>query len=145
MEKQLLGETQETLDNMMGALAAADSIDVACGVVSQSLELRTRDRERKLIHKIDEALQRIEDGTYGYCEETGEPISCVALKRDPLLRSASRLRNATNATRRSTRRIRKQLPSGLGAAGGLERLFWRRYLRDLGRCVRDSNVESKKN
>lgn len=83
-KKQLLGETQETLDNMTGALAAADSIDVACGVVSQSLELRTRDRERKLIHKIDEALQRIEDGTYGYCEETGEPISLRRLEARPI-------------------------------------------------------------
>lgn len=83
-KKQLLGETQETLTNMTGALAAADSIDLACGVASQSLELRTRDRERKLIHKIDEALQRIEDGTYGYCEETGEPISLRRLEARPI-------------------------------------------------------------
>lgn len=83
-KKQLMSERQETVDNMPGTLAAADSIDVACGVMSQSLELRTRDRERKLIHKIDEALQRIEDGTYGYCEETGEPISLRRLEARPI-------------------------------------------------------------
>ena len=83
-KKQLLEEMQETKNNMPGTLAAADSIDVACGVMSQSLELRTRDRERKLIHKIDEALQRLEDGTYGYCEETGEPISLRRLEARPI-------------------------------------------------------------
>lgn len=83
-KKQLLEEMQETKNNMPGTLAAADSIDVACGVVSQSLELRTRDRERKLIHKIDEALQRLDDGTYGYCEETGEPISLRRLEARPI-------------------------------------------------------------
>lgn len=83
-KKQLLNEIQETKNNMPGTLAAADSIDVACGVMSQSLELRTRDRERKLIHKIDEALQRLDEGTYGYCEETGEPISLRRLEARPI-------------------------------------------------------------
>lgn len=83
-KKQLLEEMQETKNNMPGTLAAADSIDVACSVVSQSLELRTRDRERKLIHKIDEALQRLDEGTYGYCEETGEPISLRRLEARPI-------------------------------------------------------------
>jgi DnaK suppressor protein len=84
-KKQLLTEIQETVYNMPGSLSSADAIDVACNVVSQSLELRTRDRERKLIHKIDEALQRIEDGTYGYCEETGDPISLRRLESRPIV------------------------------------------------------------
>ncbi|MDR1908022.1 MAG: RNA polymerase-binding protein DksA [Holosporales bacterium] len=83
-KKQLLAEMQETIEHLPGTLSAADSIDVACNAVSQSLELRTRDRERKLIHKIDEALQRIEDGNYGYCEETGEPISLKRLDARPI-------------------------------------------------------------
>ncbi|MDR3285093.1 MAG: RNA polymerase-binding protein DksA [Holosporales bacterium] len=83
-KKQLYDEFQETLKQMPGTLVAADSIDVASNVVSQSIELRARDRERKLIHKIDEALQRIEDGTYGYCEETGEPISLRRLEARPI-------------------------------------------------------------
>eukprot|EP01037_Dinobryon_pediforme_P011202 gene11202-11284_t len=61
-----------------------DVIDVACNVVNQAIELRTRDRERKLINKIDEALRRIENGTYGYCEETGEPISLRRLEARPI-------------------------------------------------------------
>ncbi|MDR1598147.1 MAG: RNA polymerase-binding protein DksA [Holosporales bacterium] len=83
-KKQLLAEMHETIEHLPGTLSAADSIDVACNAVSQSLELRTRDRERKLIHKIDEALQRISDGTYGYCEETGEPISLKRLDARPI-------------------------------------------------------------
>jgi DnaK suppressor protein len=83
-KKQILSEMKETIDQMPGKLAESDVIDLACSVVSQSLELRTRDRERKLIHKIDEALQRIEDGTYGYCEETGEPIGLKRLEARPI-------------------------------------------------------------
>ena len=83
-KKQLKEEFQETLKHMPGSLASADAIDVASNVVSQSIELRARDRERKLIYKIDEALQRIEDGSYGYCEETGEPISLKRLEARPI-------------------------------------------------------------
>lgn len=83
-KKQLLTEIQETIEHMPGTLSSADSIDVACNAVSQSIELRTRDRERKLIHKIDEALQRISDGSYGYCEETGDPISLRRLDARPI-------------------------------------------------------------
>jgi DnaK suppressor protein len=82
--EQLSREFQETLDQMPGTLSAADSIDVASNSVNQSIELRARDRERKLIHKIDDALQRISDGTYGYCEETGEPISLQRLEARPI-------------------------------------------------------------
>jgi DnaK suppressor protein len=83
-KRQILSEMKETLEQMPGTLSAADAIDVACGVMSQSIELRARDRERKLIHKIDEALQRIYEGTYGYCEETGEPISLKRLEARPV-------------------------------------------------------------
>lgn len=83
-KKQILKEMQDTVQQMPGTLASADSLDVACNAVSQSLELRTRDRERKLIYKIDEALRRIEEKAYGYCEETGEPISLKRLEARPI-------------------------------------------------------------
>ena len=73
---QLLQECSESINQMQDKpLNEADIIDVACNEINQSIELRTRDRERKLINKINEALRRIDDGSYGYCEETGEPIS----------------------------------------------------------------------
>jgi DnaK suppressor protein len=83
-KRQLQDEFQETLRQMPGTLASADALDVASSVMSQTLELRARDRERKLIHKIDEALQRIDDRNYGYCEETGEPISLRRLEARPI-------------------------------------------------------------
>ena len=82
-KKRLMEDFSATRKEMPGSLASADSIDIASTVVMQSLELRTRDRERKLIHKIDEALQRIEDNVYGYCEETGDPISLRRLEARP--------------------------------------------------------------
>ncbi|HLA19882.1 MAG TPA: RNA polymerase-binding protein DksA, partial [Pseudolabrys sp.] len=61
-----------------------DLTDRASSETEKALELRTRDRQRKLIAKIDEALARIDDGTYGYCEETGEPISLRRLEARPI-------------------------------------------------------------
>ena len=61
-----------------------DNADRASIESERSLELRTRDRERKLINKIDAALQRIEDGSYGYCDETGDPISIKRLEARPV-------------------------------------------------------------
>ena len=61
-----------------------DLADRASSEADRSLELRTRDRQRKLIAKIDSALRRIEDGTYGYCEETGEPIGLKRLDARPI-------------------------------------------------------------
>ncbi len=58
--------------------------DRASTEIDRSLELRTRDRARKLISKIDDALERLEEGTYGYCEETGEPISLRRLEARPI-------------------------------------------------------------
>ena len=61
-----------------------DLADRASSETDRSIELRARDRQRKLIAKIDEALTRIDDGTYGYCEETGEPISLRRLEARPI-------------------------------------------------------------
>lgn len=61
-----------------------DLVDRASSESDRALELRTRDRQRKLISKIDAALQRIDEGTYGYCEETGEPISLKRLDARPI-------------------------------------------------------------
>ena len=80
----LLIESSETLQHLQeGGIAEPDIADRASRETDRSLELRTRDRERKLIAKIDEALQRIEDDSYGYCEETGEPISVRRLEARP--------------------------------------------------------------
>lgn len=82
---ELLGESSETLKNMQEeSLAEPDMADRASLEADRSLELRTRDRQRKLISKIDEALERIDDGNYGYCEETGEPIALRRLEARPI-------------------------------------------------------------
>lgn len=84
-KEQLVKESNETLTHMQGeAVQEADVIDCASQEFDRALELRTRDRERKLISKIDEALRRIEDGTYGYCDETGEPIGVRRLEARPI-------------------------------------------------------------
>ncbi len=83
--EQLLKETEDTIDNLKeGGLAAADVADRASAEADKALELRTRDRARKLISKINSALYRIEDGTYGYCEETGDPIGLERLIARPI-------------------------------------------------------------
>jgi DnaK suppressor protein len=74
--------TIEALQNDVGTMP--DLADRASTETDRSLELRARDRQRKLISKIDSALRRIEDGTYGYCEETGEPISLKRLDARPV-------------------------------------------------------------
>ena len=82
---EILRESRETLMNLQEENhALADIADRASNETDRSLELRTRDRQRKLIAKIDAALGRIEDGTYGYCEETGEPISLRRLDARPI-------------------------------------------------------------
>src|ERR1700743_2407370 len=71
----ILRESRETLSHLQSETENnPDLPDRASSETDRALELRTRDRQRKLIAKIDEALRRIEDGSYGYCEETGEPI-----------------------------------------------------------------------
>ena len=83
--EELLRESNETIHNTLQGteLQKPDLADRASAETDHALELRTRDRERKLITKINEALLRIEDGTYGYCEETGEPIAVARLDARP--------------------------------------------------------------
>ncbi len=82
---ELLRESGETLNHLQSeSLAEPDLTDRATLETDRSLELRTRDRERKLISKIDSALERIDNGTYGYCEETNEPISLRRLEARPV-------------------------------------------------------------
>ena len=74
-KKSLLAQSQDTLEELrQGGLNQPDELDRASMETDKALDLRTKDRARKLISKINDALKRIEDGTYGYCEETGEPI-----------------------------------------------------------------------
>ncbi len=81
----LLQESSETLVHLQESSSAEpDLADRASLETDRSLELRTRDRERKLLSKIDAALARIEDGTYGYCEETMEPIAIRRLEARPI-------------------------------------------------------------
>lgn len=81
----LVREAGETLSSLSeGGIAEADLADRASVETDRALELRTRDRSRKLINKIDQALERIEQGIYGYCEESGEPISLRRLEARPI-------------------------------------------------------------
>ena len=82
---ELLRDSTETLQHLQeDTVAAPDLADRASAETDRALELRARDRERKLIAKIDSALRRIEDGTYGYCEITDEPISVRRLEARPI-------------------------------------------------------------
>ena len=82
---ELIEESNQTLQNMQEeSLAQPDLADRATAETDRSLELRTRDRFRKLISKIDQALIRIENGSYGWCEETGEPIGLRRLEARPI-------------------------------------------------------------
>jgi len=81
----ILRESRETLSHLQSETENhPDLADRASSETDRALELRTRDRQRKLISKIDEALRRIEDGSYGYCEETGEPIGLARLEARPI-------------------------------------------------------------
>ena len=81
---EILKEARETLQHLQDeSQNHPDFADRASSETDRAIELRARDRQRKLIAKIDAALQRIEDGTYGYCEETGEPISLGRLEARP--------------------------------------------------------------
>jgi DnaK suppressor protein len=81
----ILKESAGTLQQLqIDSLREPDLTDRASSETDWSIELRTRDRQRKLISKIDAALRRIEDGEYGYCEVTGEPISLGRLEARPI-------------------------------------------------------------
>ena len=85
-KKDLLKESSQTLKKLQKEenTPKPDLTDRATEEIERSFELRTRDRERKLINKINEALKRIDDGSYGYCEETGEPIGIRRLEARPV-------------------------------------------------------------
>ena len=85
-KNELLKESSQTLTNMQKEenTAKPDITDRASEEIERSFELRTRDRERKLINKIESALRRIQEGSYGYCEDTGEPIGIKRLEARPV-------------------------------------------------------------
>jgi DnaK suppressor protein len=84
-KNDILREAKETLGHLAEESANhPDLADRASSETDRAIELRARDRQRKLIAKIDAAMQRIDEGTYGYCEETGEPISLKRLDARPI-------------------------------------------------------------
>ena len=84
-KKLLMSEAEKTMDHMkQDSSKLSDPNDAATQEEEFRLELRTRDRERKLISKIDQALSRIDDGSYGFCEDTGEPIGIKRLEARPI-------------------------------------------------------------
>ena len=84
-KEEILRESRETLNQLqVDNQNHPDLADRASSETDRAIELRARDRQRKLIAKIDAALKRIDDGTYGYCEETGEPISLKRLDARPI-------------------------------------------------------------
>jgi DnaK suppressor protein len=83
--EELLEDAHETLHSLReGVVNEADIADRATSEANRALELRTRDRARKLIAKIDDALERIEEGSYGFCQETHEPIGISRLDARPI-------------------------------------------------------------
>ncbi|HWW47092.1 MAG TPA: RNA polymerase-binding protein DksA [Xanthobacteraceae bacterium] len=84
-KEEILREARMTLQQLQEEnVNHPDLADRASSETDRAIELRARDRQRKLISKIDAALQRIEDNSYGYCEETGEPISLKRLEARPI-------------------------------------------------------------
>lgn len=81
---ELLKQSEDVREVLEERNVEPDLIDSACNLANQAFELRTKDRARKLIHKIDQAIERINNGTYGYCEETGEPIGLKRLEARPI-------------------------------------------------------------
>jgi len=84
-KEDILRESRETVTHLQAETENhPDLADRASSETDRALELRTRDRQRKLISKNDDALRRIEEGAYGYCEETGEPIGLARLEARPI-------------------------------------------------------------
>ncbi len=84
-KEDILKESRETVTHLQTETENhPDLADRASSETDRALELRTRDRQRKLISKIEDAIRRIEDGSYGYCEETGEPITLARLEARPI-------------------------------------------------------------
>ncbi|MDR3929120.1 MAG: RNA polymerase-binding protein DksA [Sutterella sp.] len=83
LEKELRANADQTTVNLRETTVVPDSADRATIEEEHALELRTRDRERKLLKKVQAAIKRIDDGDYGYCEETGDPIGVARLMARP--------------------------------------------------------------
>ena len=84
-KEDILRETRETINHLQEDTSHhPDLTDRASSETERSLELRARDRQRKLVNKINAAIKRLEEGTYGYCEETGEPIGLKRLEARPI-------------------------------------------------------------
>lgn len=83
MERDLLHNADETTEHLRETVIVPDPADRATIEEEHALELRTRDRERKLLKKVQQSLARIDEGEYGYCEETGEPIGVARLIARP--------------------------------------------------------------
>jgi DnaK suppressor protein len=84
-KKELLSDSRDTIEGLQDSTRnIPDVADRASEETDRALELRTRDRQRKLVSKIDAALRRIDEGEYGYCEVTGEPISLTRLDARPI-------------------------------------------------------------
>jgi len=84
-KQDIYSQTKNTIEFLQREnVSHPDAVDTASANADRQLELRARDRQRKLIAKIDKAIMRIEDGTYGYCEETGDPISLGRLEARPI-------------------------------------------------------------
>ena len=104
-KNDILREARETLEILQQENANhPDLADRASSETDRAIELRARDRQRKLIAKIDSALQRIEEGTYGYCEETGEPIALKRLDARPIATLVDRGAGAARAARKGLSR-----------------------------------------
>ncbi|PHS36884.1 MAG: RNA polymerase-binding protein DksA [Robiginitomaculum sp.] len=84
-KRDIFNQTKNTIEYLQGEnVSHPDAVDTAAANADRQLELRARDRQRKLIAKIDKAIIRIENGTYGYCEETGDPIRLGRLEARPI-------------------------------------------------------------
>ena len=141
---EILRESRETIQNLQAeTIPHADLADRASTEAERQLELRTRDRQRKLIAKIDAALRRLEDGSYGFCEETGEPISLKRLDARPIATLSHRGAGAPRAPRKSlSRRLARNRDIRKRKTAGPERIrpfasapsapFWRGYSLDPG-------------
>jgi len=103
-KQEILDEAQETLNSLKEqSLKEPDVTDRASNETEWTIEFRTRDRERKLITKIDAALERIETGEYGYCEVTGEPISLKRLEARPIATMTLEAQEAHERMEKNTR------------------------------------------
>jgi DnaK suppressor protein len=119
-----------------------DLADRASSETDRAIELRARDRQRKLIAKIDAAMQRIEDNTYGYCEETGEPISLKRLESRRLRPCRSRRRNDTRSAKSLSRRVGRARPVCRRDRIDCRRGALLQYQNDFNWCDNSGNAGS---